>query len=228
VVVAGTIFLATQLVMVYRPPSDAVTIGTPLADRWWVGQGGRAELINYHHAGPMQSNALDIMQIGEGGIRPGRTDLSSYYVYDRPLLAPAGGVVSYVLDGLPDQPIGSADEHHPSGNSLVIDIGGGRYLMMGHLRQDSITVRVGDRVREGQPIARVGNSGHSSAPHLHIQAQTLPIAIGDIRAIDLPQMLRTLRTYPLLFRDAGLVRGGVGTRSDAIDPRRGDLIAPDG
>ena len=146
--------------MVYRPPSDAVTIGTPLADRWWVGQGGRAELINYH--------------------------------------------------------------------SLVIDIGGGRYLMMGHPRQDSITVRVGDRVREGQPIARVGNSGHSSAPHLHIQAQTLPIAIGDIRAIDLPQMLRTLRTYPLLFRDAGLVRCGVGTRSDAIDPRRGDLIAPDG
>lgn len=34
-----------------------------------------------------------------------------------------------------------------------------------------------------------------SAPHLHIQAQTLPIAIGDIRATDLPQMVRTLRTY---------------------------------
>ena len=67
-VAAGTIFLATQLVLVHRPPSDAVTIGTPLADPWWVGQGGRAELINYHHTGPMQSNALDIMQIGEGGI----------------------------------------------------------------------------------------------------------------------------------------------------------------
>jgi murein DD-endopeptidase MepM/ murein hydrolase activator NlpD len=136
--------------------------------------------------------------------------------------------VSYVLDGLPDQPIGSVDEHHPSGNSLVIDIGGGRHVMMGHLRQDSITVRSGDRVREGQPIARVGNSGHSSAPHLHIQAQTLPIAIGDIRATDLPQMLRTLRTYPLLFRDADLVRGGAETRPDAIDPRRGDIIRPIG
>ena len=201
-----------------------------MADRWWVGQGGRAELIDYHHAGPMQSNALGITQIGEGGIhRPGRTDLSSYYVYDRPLLAPAGGVVSYVLDGLPDQPIGSADEHHPSGNSLVLDIGGGRYLMMGHLPSGQHH-RPGGRSGPRRPAhrPRVGNSGHSSAPHLHIQAQTLPIAIGDIRAIDLPQMLRTLRTYPLLFRDAGLVRGGVGTRSDAIDPRRGDLIAPDG
>jgi murein DD-endopeptidase MepM/ murein hydrolase activator NlpD len=169
------------------------------------------------------------MQIGEGGIhRPGRTDLAAYYVYDRLVLASADGVVSYVLDGLPDQPIGSVDEHHPSGNSLVIDIGGGRHVMMGHLRQDSITVRSGDRVREGQPIARVGNSGHSSAPHLHIQAQTLPIAIGDIRATDLPQMLRTLRTYPLLFRDADLVRGGAETRPDAIDPRRGDIIRPNG
>jgi len=229
VVAAGTIFLATQLVLVHRPPSDAVTIGAPLADPWWVGQGGRAELINYHHTGPMQSDALDIMQIGEGGIhRPGRTDLAGYYVYDRLVLAPADGVVAYVLDGLPDQPIGSVDEHHPSGNSLVIDIGGGRHVMMGHLRQDSITVRSGDRVREGQPIARVGNSGHSSAPHLHIQAQTLPIAIGDIRATDLPQMLRTLRTYPLLFRDADLVRSGAETRPDAIDPRRGDIIRPIG
>ena len=33
-------------------------------------------------------------------------------------------------------------------------------------------------------MARVGDSGHSSAPRLHIQAQTLPIAIGDIRATD--------------------------------------------
>jgi hypothetical protein len=105
-----------------------------------------------------------------------------------------------VLDGFPDQPIGSVDEHHPSANSLVID----------------------------KPIGRVGNSGHSSASHLHIQAQTLPIAIGDIRATDLPQMLRTPRTHPLLFRDAGLVRGGAEIRSNAIDPRRGDIVRPNG
>ena len=105
-----------------------------------------------------------------------------------------------MLDGLPDQPIGSVDEHHPSGNSLVIEIGGGRHVMMGHLRQNSITVWSGDRVREGQPIARVGSSGHSSA----------------------------LRTYPLLFRDADLLRGGAETRPHAIDPRRGDIIRPIG
>ena len=80
---------------------------------------------------------------------------------------------------------------------------------MGHLRQDSITVNVGDRVTEGQQIARVGKSGYSSHPHLHIQAQTLPTGIADLTTIDGPKMLKTLHTYPLLFRGASLLRGGV-------------------
>jgi murein DD-endopeptidase MepM/ murein hydrolase activator NlpD len=88
---------------------------------------------------------VDIMRVGEGGIhRPGRTDLASYYIYDQPVLAPADGTVTYVLVGRPDQPIGSVDERYPSGNQLVIDIGGGRYLMMGHLREGSIKVNVGE------------------------------------------------------------------------------------
>ena len=108
----------------------------------------------------------------------------------------------------------------------MIDIGGGRYLMMGHLREGSIKVNVGERVRERQHIARVGNSGNTSAPHIHIQAQTLPTALGDIKTVDLPQMLRTLHTYPLLFRDASLIRHGVEVWPSAVDPRRGDVISP--
>jgi hypothetical protein len=47
---------------------------------------------------------------------------------------------------------------------------------------------------------RVGNSGASRGPHIHIQAQTLPTGITDITTIDGPQLLKTLFTYPLLFR----------------------------
>ena len=88
--------------------------------------------------------------------RPGGTDLTSYYIYDQPVLAPADGTVTYVLDGHPDLPIGSVDSQHPTGNQLVIDIGDGRYLLMGHLHQHSITVTIGERVTEGQQIARDG------------------------------------------------------------------------
>jgi len=37
--------------------------------------------------------------------------------------------------------------------------------------QSSVAVAPGDRVREGQQIGRVGNSGYSTEPHLHIHAQ---------------------------------------------------------
>ena len=63
-VAAGTIFLAVQLVLLYRPPApDAVTISSPLGDEWWVGQGGHAELVNYHQVGSTQQDALDIEQV---------------------------------------------------------------------------------------------------------------------------------------------------------------------
>jgi hypothetical protein len=75
-------------------------------------------------------------------------------------------------------------------------------------------------------MARVGNSGASSAPHIHIQAQTLPIGITDITTIDGPQLLKTLHTYPLLFRRASLVRGGNESWPTAVDLRRGDFVRP--
>jgi hypothetical protein len=226
-VTAGTIFLAVQLISIYRPPVDPVTVGTPLAGEWWVGHGGHAELVNYHQARSTQRHAVDIMQVINGSIhRPGSTDLTSYYIYDQSVLAPASGTVTYVVDGHPDLPIGSVDSQHPTGNHLVIDIGGGRYLLMGHLRQGSIAVKVGERLTEGQPIARVGKSGDSSHPHIHIQAQTLPTGIADITTIDGPQMVKTMHTYPLLFRGVSLIRGGVETRPTAVDPRRGDFLRP--
>src|SRR4051794_18473481 len=224
---AGTIFLAVQLISVYRPPVDAVIVGSPLIGEWWVGHGGHAELVNYHHTRTTQRDALDIMQVVDGSIRrPGSTDLTSYYIYDQPVLAPAGGTVTYVVDGHPDLPIGSVDSQHPTGNQLVIDVGGGHYVLMGHLRQGSITVNVGEGVTQGQPIARVGKSGHASHPHLHIQAQTLSTGIADSTSIDGPQMVKTLRTYPLLFRGVTLVRDGVETWPTAVDPRRGDFVRP--
>ena len=49
------------------------------------------------------------------------------------MLAPAEGTVSFMMDGRPDQQIGSTDGRYQSGNNIVLDIGGGHFLMMGHL-----------------------------------------------------------------------------------------------
>ena len=55
------------------------------------------------------------------------------------------------------------------GNHLVIDIGGGDHLLLGHLRRGSLEVRRGDAVRAGQLVARCGNSGACTEPQVRVQ-----------------------------------------------------------
>lgn len=224
---SGSLFIAVQLVMIFRPAGNPVPIASPLADEWLVGHGGHAELVNYHHVTSTQRDALDILQARDGRThQPGNKALTSYYIYGKPVLAPADGTVTFVQDGRPDQQIGSRDSHFQSGNNIVIDIGGGRFLEMAHLSPGSIQVKVGDHVTVGQQIAKVGNSGNTSEPHLHIQAQTVGTGVGDVATMDIPTVLRTLHTYPLIFTDVVLTRRERESRPAAADPRRGDTVRP--
>jgi len=98
-------------------------------------------------------------------------DNSSYYAYGADVLAVADGTVCEVYDGLPDNQPGSRPQQlRPetmAGNSVALDLGQGQVAHYGHLAPDSIVVRPGDKVRRGQRLARVGNSGNSTEPHLH-------------------------------------------------------------
>ncbi|MFJ5847366.1 M23 family metallopeptidase [Streptomyces sp. NPDC092903] len=67
------------------------------------------------------------------------------------------------------------------GNHIVLDLGCGTYAMYAHLRQGSLRVRAGERVRAGQPLAECGNSGNSTEPHVHFQLMDDPdldVAVG--------------------------------------------------
>jgi murein DD-endopeptidase MepM/ murein hydrolase activator NlpD len=76
-----------------------------------------------------------------------------------PVVAPRGGVVEAVQY-----------QANGAGHYVVLD-GDDEdrdYVFM-HLKSGSIEVEEGDRVRTGQPIAEVGNTGSSSGPHLHFE-----------------------------------------------------------
>jgi len=203
-------FLAVQLVQVSAPASDAVVLDSPLVGEWFVLNGGHSSLLNGHSAN--ESNAIDFQLLGVNGrTHTGGTDapLADYPGFGSPVLAPADGRIVGVADGYVDNPPGTNSDR---ANHVVIDIGAGRYVLMAHLMQGSVTVQVGDRVGRGQPLAAVGNNGHSSEPHLHLQVQ------------DSPAPIDADRTYPMVFRDVHITRGGAWPWGGDGELRTGDLV----
>ena len=88
------------------------------------------------------------------------------------VLAAAPGRVVRLRDGEPDisvkDPAAPPVAGRECGNAVVIDHGGGWETQSCHLAQGSIRVKVGQEVAAGQPIARVGLSGNTEYPHLHL------------------------------------------------------------
>ena len=60
------------------------------------------------------------------------------------------------------------------GNYVIIDHGNNEYSVMVHLKKNSLRVKRGDRVKQGQVIAQVGQSGLSTEPHLHFEVVSNP------------------------------------------------------
>ncbi len=112
------------------------------------------------------------------------SDPANYLIYGTDVLAAADGTVVHVLDGLDDQVPGdlpgtSIPLDEADGNTVVVDIGDGLYMMYGHLKKGSVAVEVGDEITEGQVIANVGNTGNSSAPHLHFHVMDGPSPLAS-------------------------------------------------
>lgn len=57
------------------------------------------------------------------------------------------------------------------GNYAIIDHGNGEFSLLGHMKNGSVSVKPGDRVRQGQKIGEMGCSGDAMFPHLHYQLQ---------------------------------------------------------
>ncbi|MFE7136315.1 M23 family metallopeptidase [Streptomyces sp. NPDC057644] len=64
--------------------------------------------------------------------------------------------------------------HRVIGNHVILDLGDGTYAAYAHLQRGSLQVKAGDRVRAGQRLGRVGNSGNTTEPHLHFQLMDGP------------------------------------------------------
>jgi hypothetical protein len=165
-----------------------VVIGPPLRGGDWRCSGGPA-YNSYHQylgirAGRVtiaQRFACDFQKVDkEGNILPNPfpTEITNkmFYGYGEEVLAVADGRIAFVKDGIPEnvpQASGEIKAAVPltretnAGNWMAIDLGNNRYALYAHLQPNSIRIKVGDKVRRGQVIALLGNSGNAVGPHLH-------------------------------------------------------------
>lgn len=135
--------------------------------------------------------------------------LNQYYCWGQEVYSPCDGIIVQAQDGYAEKPRTNLfadtanayknahyfdpekdDVQSIAGNYVIIDCGNNVYAALVHLQTSSIQVSVGQSIKTGDVIGRVGHSGNSYAPHLHFQlmdssditiANGLPSRCGGIR-----------------------------------------------
>ena len=173
---------------------DVVVVGPPLKGSNYLAADSCCDATRHTRAAlPIngqvwlaQRYAVDYEQLdADNRIWSGRNkkDLDNYTIYGQEALAAADGRVVKTIDGLPEQVPGVFPENisleEADGNSVILDIGGGNYALYAHFQPGSVRVEEGDRVKRGEVLGLVGNSGNSLAPHLHFHVMSGPLALAS-------------------------------------------------
>jgi hypothetical protein len=171
-------------------------IGPPLKGDGWVAANGCCTTGIVHRGSVQTVNgslfdaqrfAIDWMRLDAQGrfVHGDASDVHNYTDYGADVIAVADGTVIDTLNTLDDQVPGKLPDpnsitlQNVDGNHVVLDLGGGFYAFYAHMRKGSVTVKPGDKVKRGQVIGKLGNSGNTSAPHLHFHIVTGPSVLGS-------------------------------------------------
>ncbi|WP_098899280.1 M23 family metallopeptidase [Streptomyces sp. st77] len=214
-----------------RPP---VEVEPPVTGRWSALNSPADKVPSHGTHVYGQTYAIDIVaepEAGEGGpsARPGFRWLwplfrrnSAFPAFGAPLLAVADATVVTASDGQRDHLSRNSllglvhlmlvegnvrsiiGAHRVIGNHVILDLGDGTYAVYAHARRGSLRVKAGDTVRAGQQIARCGNSGNSSEPHLHVHLMDSP-DLDDARGV------------PFTWRGVGVPANGETFTVDAAE-----------
>lgn len=183
----------------------SVNMAFPLqGSNYYISSGGSNSVLNLHYKPqtPGQMYAIDIEKLDGWGRYTRnliRNQLEDYLIFGETVISPCDGRVIEVRNEVSDHPPFEYDPVSGSGNYVLIESNGGYHVFLLHLMQGSVLVQSGDRVVVAEPIGRVGNSGFSTEPHLHIQ-------VSQVTQTD---SLAPEVGVPVLFRGQFLVRNSL-------------------
>jgi hypothetical protein len=168
-----------------------VVLGPPLLGPGWIAAGsccdgphrrsiqpvnGRLKLGQRFAIDWNGADAQGRWVVGDPGLN------ESWIFYGKPVIAVADARVVKAVDRFPNQvpnapnPVGL---QQADGNHVILALGHGRYGFYAHMEPGSVRVKAGQRVRRGQIIGRLGNSGSSTGPHLHFHVMDRPSAVDS-------------------------------------------------
>ena len=172
-----------------------LVLGPPLGTGVWLAHEGPGNPHSHHWGSVVVANgqttipqryAVDFFGLDatRHAVKIGRSKLAESAVADwsgfgASVLAVADGVVRDLRDGEPNQvplaplpPPKALTLRGLMGNFVVLEIAPHVFVQYAHLLPGSLSVKVGDRVRRGTVLGRLGQSGNANAPHLHFQVAT--------------------------------------------------------
>jgi hypothetical protein len=178
------------------PTTPSVEVSLPFRGRW-VAENSPARRVPSHGTDLFGTRyAIDFSGVDDhqrtATVRDWRTILATepperFFSFGRPILAPGSGTVVAVHDAEPDHParrsplalvpyaLSQASRVRAgvaaiAGNHVIIELAeSSTFAALTHLQHESIVVAVGQQVRDGQQVARCGNTGNSTQPHVHVQ-----------------------------------------------------------
>jgi len=156
--------------------------------------------------------------------------LEDCYGWGQEVLAPLGGEVLAAVDGIAERErvsLGGDNAYRVRatrdfmegkgslesivGNYVLLKCSETVYALFAHLQRGSVLVSPGRRVVAGQALGRVGHSGNSMMPHLHMQFMDGPD-------------YRTAKGLPFVFRSYEILKDGAWTEVREAVPRRGEVF----
>jgi hypothetical protein len=180
---------------------DPLRLSAPLRARGLGVSNGCCSSASGHRRGLLEQDgrlviaqryAIDVVQVVDPldvfAGDPARND--SHFVYGEQVIAAAPGRIVASRDGVPENtppnPPPDIALNDLAGNFVTQDLGGGRFALYAHLQPGSVRVKPGQRVHRGQVLGLVGNSGNSTAPHLHFHVMDGPGGPSNLAANGLP------------------------------------------
>lgn len=149
----------------------------PFKGTWYVEYGGTKkknshswDIIGQRYAYDFEIRKENLPYHGDP------TKNENYYSYLENIYAPSDGWVVEIIDKYKNTHITKDrkiinDCDNPRGNHIIIKHNHGEYSTICHFEKGTFNVQIGDLVKEGQLIGKVGNSGNTQGPHIHFQIQ---------------------------------------------------------